>query len=81
MLDLKCLAEFIQLHAIHYLNHSLSYLYTRYVGHKNDSYKIDAVVSSSDRHVLCGSEDGKAIVWDLVEVILAQRIAFIFGLK
>lgn len=40
----------------------------RYTGHKNESYKIDSCVTSSDTYILTGSEDGKVYMYDLVEV-------------
>lgn len=39
-----------------------------FVGHKNSKYKVESCLSSSNAHVLSGSEDGKVVVWDLVEV-------------
>ena len=47
----------------------------RYTGHKNESYKIDSVISSSDKYIFSGSEDGHVYVWDLVEVRSASLLA------
>jgi len=40
----------------------------RYTGHVNTEFRIDSVISSSDQHVLSGSEDGCVYVWHLVDV-------------
>lgn len=40
----------------------------RYVGHKNQKYKLDCCLSERDTHVVSCSEDGKVFFWDLVEV-------------
>lgn len=42
----------------------------RYVGHKNQKYKLDCCLSERDTHVVSCSEDGKVFFWDLVEVSL-----------
>lgn len=43
----------------------------RFKGHKNVTYRIDSCISSSDTHVLSGSEaDGKVYIWDLIEVLV-----------
>ncbi|XP_013396649.1 WD repeat domain-containing protein 83 [Lingula anatina] len=49
-------------------------LLNEYVGHKNVQYKIDSCLSSSDTHILSGSEDGKVYVWDLVEGKLLKTL-------
>lgn len=45
-------------------------LTARYVGHKNQQYKLDCCLSERDTHVVSCSEDGKVFFWDLVEVSL-----------
>lgn len=42
-------------------------LLIRYAGHENSNYKIDSCISSSDAHILSGSEDGQVYIWDFVE--------------
>lgn len=39
-----------------------------YTGHKNNEYKIDSCLLSSDAQVCSGSEDGQVYIWDLVDV-------------
>ena len=39
-----------------------------FTGHKQSEYKLDSGLLSSDAQVVSGSEDGKAVIWDLVEV-------------
>jgi len=40
----------------------------RYAGHVNSEYRIESVISSSDRHILSGSEDACVYIWHLVDV-------------
>ncbi len=37
-----------------------------YRGHLNTRYKVEATVSSDDRHLLCGAEDGSITHWDIL---------------
>mmetsp|Transcript_24939 Transcript_24939/g.39118 ORF Transcript_24939/g.39118 Transcript_24939/m.39118 type:complete len:164 (+) Transcript_24939:342-833(+) len=38
-----------------------------YSGHKNSSYKVESCMTQGDAQVVCGSEDGRILFWDLVE--------------
>jgi len=50
-------------------------LLNEYKGHKNSVYKVDSVVSSSDKQILSGSEDGgQVFVWDLVDGKVLHRL-------
>jgi len=53
----------------------------RYTGHVNSEFRIDSTISSSDRHVLSGSEDGCIYVWHLVDVsnILVASVVVVFA--
>ena len=48
----------------------------RYRGHVNNEFRIDSVISSSDRHVLSGSEDGYVYIWHLVDVCYLVYLIF-----
>lgn len=37
-----------------------------YVGHVNTSYKLESVISSDQKHVISGSEDGQLYVWNII---------------
>ncbi len=39
-----------------------------YRGHRNQQYRVESMLTRSDAYVISGSEDGKAYLWDLVEV-------------
>ncbi|CAM6099202.1 unnamed protein product [Calypogeia fissa] len=39
----------------------------QYRGHTNQSYKMDSCLTSSDAHIVSGSEDGRIYFWDLVD--------------
>ncbi|ELT93971.1 hypothetical protein CAPTEDRAFT_226222 [Capitella teleta] len=49
-------------------------LLNEYTGHKNSNYKIDSSVSSSDTHILSGSEDGHVYVWDFIEAKVVNKL-------
>lgn len=36
-----------------------------YRGHMNNAAKIECCLTPADSHVLCGSEDGRIMAWDL----------------
>ena len=38
-----------------------------YKGHRNRDYRIVSTLSNDDAYVVSGSEDGRIVVWDLVE--------------
>ena len=46
----------------------------RFGGHVNKDYKVDSCLSSSDTHVVSGSEDGRIIFWDLVEAKIVFQL-------
>ena len=46
----------------------------RYRGHVNAEFKLDSCISSNDRQVLSGSEDGFIYIWDLVDVCTCDVI-------
>jgi len=41
----------------------------------NSEFRIDSVISSCDRHILSGSEDGCVYVWHLVDVSYSAQLA------
>ena len=45
---------------------------SRYSGHVNSKYNIDACISSSDTHIFSGSEDGFIYIWNLIDVSLSR---------
>jgi len=47
----------------------------RYQGHVNKEFKLDSCISSDDKNVLTGSEDGSIFIWDLVDVIITSVLA------
>lgn len=38
-----------------------------YRGHHNAKYKTECTLSYDDASVFCGSEDGRVMMWDLVD--------------
>lgn len=54
------------------LDKSTGELLNQYRGHQNTQYRVDAAFSNTDGEVLCGSDDGKVYVWDLVNVRVSR---------
>ncbi|GFY67652.1 WD repeat domain-containing protein 83 [Trichonephila inaurata madagascariensis] len=40
---------------------------SEYVGHKNESYRVESCLNNTDSLVVSGSEDGCIYAWDLIE--------------
>ncbi|ESN91953.1 hypothetical protein HELRODRAFT_90106 [Helobdella robusta] len=49
-------------------------LLNEYKGHTSVGYKIDSAVSSDDKQVLTGSEDGLIYIWDLIKTDVIGRL-------
>ena len=56
-------------------------LLQKYVGHVNRDYRLRAALAFADRTVLCGSEDGDVLAWDLLDGGVVGRIARAHGGK
>jgi len=50
-----------------------------YHGHKHEAIKLDCALTPSDEFVLCGSEDGKVYIWDLVDEKVVKTIDVCHG--
>lgn len=50
-------------------------LLQEFEGHKHaGDYRIDAVLDETNKYVLCGSEDGRVYVWDLLSAKIVCRL-------
>lgn len=47
---------------------------SEYEGHKNETYRVESCLTSSDAEVLSGSEDGFVYIWDLVEGSIKEKL-------
>ncbi|KAG1657471.1 hypothetical protein FOA52_001386 [Chlamydomonas sp. UWO 241] len=45
-----------------------------YQGHVHSGIKLDCCLTPSDAHVVCGSETGEVLYWDLVEATTVKRV-------
>ncbi|KAI8907902.1 WD40-repeat-containing domain protein [Gorgonomyces haynaldii] len=45
-----------------------------YRGHQNTQFRSRAAISFNDAHVLAGSEDGKILMWDLVDASVVRTL-------
>jgi mitogen-activated protein kinase organizer 1 len=49
------------------VDESMHTVLNRYSGHANKEYPLTPCYSADDAHVMCGSEDGRVVIWDLVD--------------
>ena len=47
---------------------------SHYQGHVNSEYRLQPVFTPDDASIVCGSEDGSVVIWDLVEAQVTSRI-------
>jgi mitogen-activated protein kinase organizer 1 len=50
-------------------------LLAEYQGHTNSEYRIRPCFTNTDSHVIGGSEDGRVLIWDLVEGTIVKTIS------
>jgi mitogen-activated protein kinase organizer 1 len=65
--DKNCMLVASLDNTIRLLDKETGELLTDYTGHRNSEYRTIPEFTSKDSHVICGSEDGKIYIWDLVE--------------
>ena len=49
-------------------------LLNEYQGHKNLNYKLESSFAPGDAQVVSGSEDGRLVIWDLIEAKLLASL-------
>lgn len=72
--DEQCLVAGCQDSVVRLLDCETGGLLAEYKGHQADDYHIECGILSNDAHIVCGSSDGHAFVWDLVEGKVLQRV-------
>lgn len=72
--DEQCLVAGCQDSVVRLLDCETGGLLAEYKGHNADDYHIECGILANDAHIVCGSSDGHALVWDLVEGKVLQRI-------
>lgn len=60
---LSCLDSTVRL-----FDHDTGTLLQSYKGHVANEYRIESCLTNDDAYVVSGSEDGKILCWDLVDV-------------
>jgi len=45
-----------------------------YQGHTNKEFKIDSCLTSTDSHIISGSEDGSVYIWDLITASVTTKL-------
>lgn len=72
--DEQCLVAACQDSVVRLLDCDTGGLLSEYKGHKADDYHIECGIMSNDAHIISGSSQGDAIVWDLLEGKILQNI-------
>ncbi|KAH8271830.1 hypothetical protein KR044_007304 [Drosophila immigrans] len=72
--DEQCLVAGCQDSTLRLLDCETGGLLNEYTGHQADDYHIECGILQSDAHIVAGSSEGYAYVWDLVEAKVLQRI-------
>lgn len=72
--DEQCLLAACQDSVVRLLDCDSGGLLSEYRGHKADDYHIECGIMSNDAHIISGSSNGDAIIWDLLEGKILQNI-------
>ncbi|KAH8255486.1 hypothetical protein KR038_004493 [Drosophila bunnanda] len=72
--DEQCLVAGCQDSVVRLLDCETGGLLSEYKGHRGDDYHIECGILSNDAHIVSGSSDGDALIWDLLEGKILQRI-------
>ncbi|XP_071519678.1 WD repeat domain-containing protein 83 isoform X3 [Panulirus ornatus] len=69
--DGQCLLTSTMGSTLRLMDRDTGELLAQYTGHTSKEYKVESCFTSSDTHVMSGSEDGYVYCWDLVQATLA----------
>ncbi|KAH3764616.1 mitogen-activated protein kinase organizer 1 [Pelomyxa schiedti] len=72
--DRKCILAVCLDNTIRLIDRASGELLNEYTGHVNSNYKLSGCFSNTDAQVVCGSEDGKIFIWDLVSATVSTSI-------
>ncbi|XP_017858829.1 PREDICTED: WD repeat domain-containing protein 83 [Drosophila arizonae] len=72
--DEQCLLVGCQDNTLRLLDCESGGLLSEYKGHQSADYHIECGILADDAHLVSGSSDGDAYVWDLLETKVLQRI-------
>ncbi|CAI5506127.1 unnamed protein product [Closterium sp. Naga37s-1] len=71
--DANCLLAASLHSTLRLLDRQSGEILNEYRGHVNEHYKLEAGLTRDDAYVVCGSEDGRLVAWDLVEGSVAGQ--------
>jgi mitogen-activated protein kinase organizer 1 len=72
--DGQCILVSYLGNSLYLLDKETGELLNEYRGHVNNDFKLDSVISSNDKQILSGSEDGLVYVWDLVDGKVVSKL-------
>jgi len=72
--DEQCLVAGCQDSVVRLLDCETGGLLAEYKGHQADDYHIECGILANDAHIVAGSSEGYAYIWDLLETKVLQRI-------
>uniref|UniRef100_A0A1A9WNY8 WD repeat domain-containing protein 83 n=1 Tax=Glossina brevipalpis TaxID=37001 RepID=A0A1A9WNY8_9MUSC len=72
--DEQCLLAACQDSTVRLLDCDSGNLLSEYKAHKAEDYHIECGIMANDAHVLSGSSEGDAIIWDLLEGKVLQKL-------
>lgn len=72
--DSKCTLVACSDNALRLLDNENAETLATYRGHQADDYQVECGILSNDSQIVCGSSDGTAFIWDLVEEKVISRL-------
>lgn len=73
--DTKCTLVACTDNALRLLDNDNAETLAIYRGHQADDYQVECGILGNDSQIVCGSSDGTAFIWDLVEEKVISRLA------
>lgn len=72
--DGQCILTSYLGNSLYLLDKQTGELLNEYRGHVNSEFKLDCVISSNDKQILSGSEDGMVYIWNLVKADIVCKL-------
>lgn len=73
--DTKCTLAACSDNALRLFDNDNADTLATYRGHKADDYQIECGILSNDSQIVCGSSNGEAVIWDLVDEKVISRLS------
>lgn len=73
--DGQCILAACRDDAVRLVDLEAGLLLNEYTGHKTMDYQVECATLANDSKIVCGSGEGSAVIWDLVNGNITQRLA------